>query len=115
MKQCKQHKERFGTEKQCLEWIDKWNKTSANKKGKKKLTIAYLCPNCLTWHATSQAQIDEQNVIEEVRRSIIEQRKENESILIAISDFKNYLNSINGKVNEQILIDKQILKKINEL
>jgi len=111
MKQCSQNKERFGTEKQCKEWIKVWNRTADLTKGEKQLTIAYLCKECLTWHATSQKQIDAENVLLKAKNQIKHQMVE---INLLTTEFNN-LKAKFGKINELIEIDKQILKKINEL
>lgn len=111
MRQCSQHKERFGTEKHCKEWISVWNKTADCVKGEKQLTKAYLCPECLTWHATSQKQIDIENTLVSVKSKVKQQIIELEKLT---NDF-NALKTKFHKVCELLEIDKQILKKIKEL
>jgi len=118
MRKCSTNKERFGTEKHCKEWITHWNKTSESH-AKSKLNRAYLCPECLTWHATSHAQIEPVDIKAELINHI-ESKIEKQLILLEkkaarIAKLKTEMNFLLVKLNELITIDKQLLKKISDL
>jgi len=118
MRKCSTNKERFGTQKHCNEWIKKFN-NSAEFKDKTVLLRSYLCPDCLTWHATSHAQIEKVDSKAELI-NYVESKIEKQLILLEkkaarIAKLKTEMNFLLVKLNELIIIDKQLLKKISDL
>jgi hypothetical protein len=117
MRTCKSGKESFGTEKHCTEWISVWNRT-ANKHSKNNLKRAYLCPECMLWHATSQDKpiVDNSNVLLlHVQNQISNQLILLERKAARVAKLKTEMNFLSTKIMELIQIDKQIIKKISEL